>query len=370
MTRYATGSAYPQGERRPPRRIGGAAGGGGESSVVGALHVLEALRTGDVAAFEPEPGDAVAADHGVAAAGARRRGGDEDQPAGGSGGGGGGHDEHDAPRGGRAAHGPRATTRARGSTSGRSGQFRCIARAARAAGVQRGPHRRAAGGGAGATAAPLKARFATVAKPASSSRSASSRWAVRSADGSSRVRPARTSSRPGGRPGRTSSAPASPTSQTPSAPRSGREPGARVQRARVVAEQVAEQAERRPLGRVAGARPRADDVRAAVRVQRRDPPRVHDGDRRDRERQRLERHQQHRGGEERDRVRERAQRPAVAAAAQARGVDPRPPVDGRGLGEDGRHQPPAIGRRRITSSASSGSSRTCSACPSPALTTA
>ena len=33
-------------------------------------------------------------------------------------------------------------------------------------------------------------------------------------------------------------------------------------------------------------------------------------------------------------------------------------------------QPPAIGRRRMTRSASSGSSRTCSACPSPALTTA
>ena len=38
-------------------------------------------------------------------------------------------------------------------------------------------------------------------------------------------------------------------------------------------------------------------------------------------------------------MRERAERPAVPAAAQPGGVEPRPPVDGRGLGEDGRHQP-------------------------------
>ena len=95
-------------------------------------------------------------------------------------------------------------------------------------------------------------------------------------------------------------------------------------------------------------------------------------DRRDRERERLERDHQRRGREERDRVRERAQRPQPPAPAQARGVEPRPPVDGRGLRQDGRGgaHPPAIGRRRITSSASRGSSRTCSACPSPVLTTA
>ena len=60
------------------------------------------------------------------------------------------------------------------------------------------------------------------------------------------------------------------------------------------------------------------------------------------------------------------------APAQALGVEPRAPVDGRGLRQGGarRAHPPAIGRRRMTSSASSGSSRTCSAWPSPVLTTA
>ncbi len=36
----------------------------------------------------------------------------------------------------------------------------------------------------------------------------------------------------------------------------------------------------------------------------------------------------------------------------------------------GHAYPPAIGRRRITSGASTGSSRTCAACPSPSETTA
>ena len=85
----------------------------------------------------------------------------------------------------------------------------------------------------------------------------------------------------------------------------------------------------------------------------------------------LEREQHRRGGHERDRVRDRRERPYALAARERALVDPRPPVDGRGLGEDrGGAHPPAIGRRRITSSASSGSSRTCSACPSPVLTTA
>jgi hypothetical protein len=149
------------------------------------------------------------------------------------------------------------------------------------------------------------------------------------------------------------------------------EPGARVQLARVVGQQVAEQAERRPLRAGGGARPRADDERAAVRVQRRDAPGVDERDDGDRERQRLERQHQRGDAGERDAVGERAERPDATAPAQALGVEPRPPVHGRGLGEDrGGAHPPAIGRRRITSSASSGSSRTCSACPSPVLTTA
>ena len=99
----------------------------------------------------------------------------------------------------------------------------------RQAGIRRAPSapRRAApgaspgaGGGARASVAPLKARLATVAKPVSSSRSASSRWAVRSAEGSD-ASSTRTHQQCTRRPpGRTSSAPASPTSQTPSSPRS------------------------------------------------------------------------------------------------------------------------------------------------------
>src|SRR4051794_9474013 len=80
--------------------------------------------------------------------------------------------------------------------------------------------------------APEKAWLATVAKPVSSSRSASSRWAIRSAEGRPGSRGEARGEPPGGEtgwthqqctrcpPGRTSSAPASPTSHVPSAPRS------------------------------------------------------------------------------------------------------------------------------------------------------
>ena len=67
-------------------------------------------------------------------------------------------------------------------------------------------------------------------------------------------------------------------------------------------------------------------------------------------------------------VHERACVSAAGAASIAR-----PPVDRRGLGRGhagAAAQPPAIGRRRITSSASSGSSLTCSPAPRPWLTTA
>ncbi len=67
--------------------------------------------------------------------------------------------------------------------------------------------------------------------------------------------------------------------------------------------------------------------------------------------------------------------PDRAEPLEPRGVDAPAPVDERELGErlDGHGrwpagQPPAIGRRRITSSASTGSSRTCSACPAPVVT--
>ena len=54
------------------------------------------------------------------------------------------------------------------------------------------------------------------------------------------------------------------------------EAGAGVQRAGVVADEVAEQPERRPLGRVVAPPARRDDLRAPARVERRDRPRLHE----------------------------------------------------------------------------------------------
>ena len=73
--------------------------------------------------------------------------------------------------------------------------------------------------------APLNARLATVAKPSSSARSASSRWAMRSPLGrSGSLTPHAVAVRRAARRGRTSSAPAGPTSQTPRRPRSSTSP--------------------------------------------------------------------------------------------------------------------------------------------------
>ena len=135
-------------------------------------------------------------------------------------------------------------------------------------------------------------------------------------------------------PGRTSTAPASPTTQTPSAPRSSTSPVAGVQLARLVADEVAEQAERRALRPVAAPRAAAQHVRAALGVQLRDHPRVREQD-------------EHRPAPTAARARAARPRPAGtgrcgrrwSASTAGRGgrsalrVDPRPPVDGRGLGK-------------------------------------
>src|SRR3954447_24718538 len=72
--------------------------------------------------------------------------------------------------------------------------------------------------------APLNAWLATVAKPASSARRASSRWAVRSPAGRESSVACTQKQCTRRAPGRTSSAPASPTSQMPKRPRSGTSP--------------------------------------------------------------------------------------------------------------------------------------------------
>ena len=139
--------------------------------------------------------------------------------------------------------------------------------------------------------APENAMLATVAKPCSSARSASSsgRCGRRRAGRGRRRR--RTSSPRGARP--TARAARPPRRRpTPEAPGLDHEARPGVQVARVVADEVAEQAEGGALGRRVGPRARAHDVRAARRVELRDDPGVREAHERHRRRQRLEREQQ------------------------------------------------------------------------------
>ena len=188
--------------------------------------------------------------------------------------------------------------------------------------------------------APLKARLATVAKPASSERSARSRWAIRSPVGRSRSvtrthqQSTRRLRRP--RPARTSSAGRADHRGAQGAAL-GDQAGAGVQVPGVVAHEVAEQAHRDVLGPlVAG--PRAlgqQDVGPALGVERRDDPRVREAHGGDGEGEGRDQHEQRRGRHERDDVRGGVGGPQLLAAAQARRRDPRAPVDVRDLGKCG-----------------------------------
>ena len=119
-----------------------------------------------------------------------------------------------------------------------------------ARGVERGAHRAGAAAGARASGAPREGevRDGREALLVGAQREQQVRDAV-AARQLGVVARARSSSRRAGRPAATSSAPASPTSHVPSAPALEHEPGPRVQLARVVADEVAEQAERGALGR-------------------------------------------------------------------------------------------------------------------------
>ena len=138
--------------------------------------------------------------------------------------------------------------------------------------------------------APAKARLATVAKPSSSARSASSRWAMRSPPGrSGSSTPHAVADARAARRGRTSSAPASPDEPHAQPPALEHQPGARVQVARVVADEVPEQPDRSALG--AGRRAAAcgrTTLAPRCGVELRDDPRVRDARQRDRQRQRLD----------------------------------------------------------------------------------
>ena len=234
--------------------------------------------------------------------------------------------------------------------------------------VQRRPHRRPAP--AHAPRAPLNARLATVAKPASSSRSASSRWAMRSAEAgraSARDAPA-VHAPPAGRDQQRAG-----LAHQPDAERAAlqHQAGPRVQLARLVADEVAEQPERAALGARRAARLRPHHVGAALRrTARGSPTRAPSARRPTGARSGSSATRTRRGGDERDAVRDRAHRPARPRSA-ARGVDARAPGDRARAREAPATGSPAGDRAAQDHEVGvGGSSRTCSAWPSPALTMA
>ena len=171
-----------------------------------------------------------------------------------------------------------------------------------------------------------------------------------------------------------------------------RQPGRRKQVALGVSDEVAEQPQRHPLGATGRVRPppraalasdRHHLARAAARLDPRDRPRVREADRCGREGQGLDREQQHPGDAEHGDDPGRPGGPPPPIPPQRRLARVLAPVKARRLVEavrdaSGRRrlgcahlaaavppaQPPAIGRRSTTSSASSGSLRTTSAVPS------
>ena len=217
--------------------------------------------------------------------------------------------------------------------------------------------------------APANAWLATVANPCSSSRSASSRCAIRSALGSAGSG-TRTHQQCTRRP-RTSSAPASPTSHTPSEPRSITSPVRACNSRASCPTRSPSRPERGGLRSGVAAGSRLDHLRAPVRVELRDRPRVREQDRADDRRHRVQREQQRRGRHHRRHLEHGRGRPPARVQRQAPRVHPRAPVNRGGLRKGlALYQPPAIGRRRMTRSASTGSSVTWVARPSPWLTTA
>ena len=214
--------------------------------------------------------------------------------------------------------------------------------------------------------APANARFATVAKPCSSARSASSRWAMRSPAGSVGVVDAHAAAvHAPAAAAATSSAPASPTSHDAERARA-RARGRCARAARARRGRRGRRAARAPRARPprGAARPRAHDVGAALGVELGDDPGVREAGERDgRAPAAGARSSSDAGGEERHDVRDRRQRPQRARARRRRSSSTRGRqwTRGRARGASGSAataaQPPLIGRRMITRSASTGSSR-------------
>ena len=182
---------------------------------------------------------------------------------------------------------------------------------------------------------------------------------MRSPDGQVGVGTARTSSARGGRRGARAARPPPPPARRRA--RRAPAPGRCARAARARRGRRGRRAARAPCApgpAVAPARPH--HLRPAVGVELGDHPRVRERDADDRRRQRLERDQHDRGGDERDAVgrgrrASTARRGARRRAASSGGA---PGDAARALGQRARRrastQPPAIGRRRITRSASSG----------------
>ncbi len=126
------------------------------------------------------------------------------------------------------------------------------------------------------------------------------------------------------------------------------EPRAGVQVAWLVADEVAEQADRALLGPVGPAWPRAQHVGPALRVELGNDPGVREAGQGDGQRERLGPHEQRRGGDEGNDVEGGAQRPEAALVSQPGGVDARAPVQRLGLGEEplDRHQLGPVSHRR------------------------
>ena len=205
-------------------------------------------------------------------------------------------------------------------------------------------------------------------------------------------RRARTSSPPADRRIGPAARPARRPARLRAGPRSSASPVAASSSRSRVADQVAEQSERDPLGISVGTGARGGASLAADRhhlpcpalgLDPRDRPGVREADRRRREGERLDRDQERSGKAEHGHDPGRPRGPAPPVAAQRlRARRPRASEGARlprvrrpsGRSPSGRAsssdrpragaQPPAIGRRSTTSSASSGSSRTTSAVPS------
>ena len=213
--------------------------------------------------------------------------------------------------------------------------------------------------------APLNARLATVAKPCSSVRSASSRCAMRSPEGrpgSGTWTHQQNTRRP---PGGTSTAPASPTSQTPSAPRSGTSPVCACSSRASWPTRSPSRPSATRSGAVLGPRLRPHDVGPAPRVELRDRPRVREQREPDRERQRLEREQQA-GGARRTGPCARRWSASTCARASAGGARPPAAASGRRRSPAAARRPPCPAASRPRSGGGGSRGRRRAAAPRPA----